>query len=256
MSTRKHAPARKRRASKQKGSESAHQQRNPQDDTADQLATMIGAETTEAERRWMLALGVCAFARQMINLNTPASAEIARAIYLAACAAWERNRREVYGQVHDNTLVFDFQDRRESEAGHQHMLLINEIKDERPQLYQIRYERRHAGKQPIQVQTNDAAHTCSIERGDTVYFEVIGPRDLEAGDIAGSYWCETGRAGWQTFIGRIELRDGEMIAVNDIGEQVVQPGELCRITAVEKPLGREAAALIAGSEEWDDLITT
>jgi hypothetical protein len=229
---------------------------------ADRLEVLIGAQETDKEYRYMLGRALCAFIHQLININTPAAAELARAVYLAGIKAWDRNRREVTGRVEGSTHgcrieVFDLQDMREQLTRHQHMVLCNTIESEEPRLYEVRHSKRHAGLQDILIETDDARRSCGIERGDTVYFDAMGitGQPLQTGDIAGRYWRESGRPGWQTFIGRIEIRDGQLVTINDLGEHVIKDDEyLYNITAIEKPVGRARAKFIEAEEEWPDVI--
>ena len=264
--TRKTHTARKLRATKKQtprrcsararqNKHATRRQHSPLESIADQLEALIGAETTSKEYRATLSHALCAYIRQLIDLNTPASAELARAVYLAGVEAWDRNRREVTGRVEGHTHIFDLQDKRESLTRHQHTILVNTVESERPRFCEVRYSIRHAGKTPILVETNDALETCGIGRGDTVYLDVMdSERDHQPGDIVGSYWCESGVPGWQAFIGRIEVRGGALVVVNDLGERILQPGELCRITAVEKLIGRAKGALEEAAEEWPDIV--
>lgn len=215
-------------------------------DLATQIADLIGSKRTGKEHKAMIARAIGAIATVLISFGNQASAELARDIYLAI-----RKARGLNTQA-PSMLLSCGTDLWESEAHSRHQMLENEVAGGPPRLYQVHYSRRHAGTMPIQVETDDAWETCGIRRGDTVYFAVMRPRDLKSGDIAGSYWCEVGKRGWQTFIGRIEVRPhGEIVATNDKESRVVEPSELVRITAVEKPLDRER---FKDDEEWPEVV--
>lgn len=213
-------------------------------DLSDQIADLISLKKTDKVQKAMVARALGATVTVLVNYGNQASAELARDIYLAVRKAREMNARKPTALLECGTDLW------ESEATRRHQMLAVEVGGGPPQLYQVRYSRRHVGVVDIRVESDDAARSCGIRRGDTVYFDVMTPRhhDLRPGDIAGSYWCEPGKEGWQTLIGRIEKRGDRLVAVNDKGVSDPVAENLVRIVAVEKPVGRERAWLDGADE--------